>query len=226
MGDVTVQGWDISLNHGAMVELDNGELTDFLYYTDKAGGASRSKEHGVRLVMSKSPDPKIRETLRLFSLEEIFSTWLKRTTPGYVVVEDYALGASMRAHQIGEVGGLARMVILNHEANLRLHDPKSVKMFVAHNGNAPKELMEETVGERWGHDFGKYNPLPKGKKPSRTTSEDLADALGLAHMGWTEIRVRSGALLLSELHEKEVRVFNRISKSNPVNLLDREWIQR
>ncbi len=44
-----VHGWDISLNHGAMVELTDGTLSNFWYYTDMAGSAAKSKKRGHRM---------------------------------------------------------------------------------------------------------------------------------------------------------------------------------
>ena len=103
-------------------------------------------------------------------------------------------------------------------------------MFTTHDGTAQKDLVERSVKSRWKADFSKYNP-PRaasrgGKQPkqNRTTSEDLADAYALAMMVYTEVLIRSGNTLMKELHPKEVQVFNRVTKTYPVNLLDREWL--
>jgi hypothetical protein len=121
----------------------------------------------------------------------------------------------------------------------RLSDPISSKMFVTHDGLAQKDLVEREVLKRWGIDFAPYNVpalerLIKNRKtgkmvkakPNRTTSEDLADAFGLAQLVRTEVRLRSGKLALSKLDQKEIRVFNRVTKTYPVNILAREFIQR
>lgn len=225
---VRAQGWDISLNHGAIVQLCDGELDGFWYYTDKAGSAARSKR-GERLELptpTRQPDKHVRSAMRL----DWVSHWIERvglaTAPGFAALEDYAIGADQGAHYLGEVGGQARRLLWSYGVRYRLHDPIAVKLFVAHDGTAQKDLIERCVFERWGADFSGCNAksTPRGKQ-SRQTSEDLADAYGLAQMAWTEYRLRKGLIALSSLHEKEIQVFNRATKAFPVSVLGREWIR-
>jgi Holliday junction resolvasome RuvABC endonuclease subunit len=229
MRPTIVQGWDISLNHGAVVQLRNGELDGFWFYSDKVGSVARGKAHGARVEMptaTRQPDKHIRAIIRL----DWVTRWIERIAlaqaPGFVALEDYALGADQGAHQIGEIGGHARRLLWLHGARYRLHDPIAVKLFVAHDGSAQKDLIETCVRERWGADFSRYNALTVGKgKPSRQTSEDLADAFGLAQMVWTEFQLRKGLVRMSALHEKEIQVFNRATKAFPISVLGREWIR-
>ena len=226
---IFVQGWDISLNHGAIVQLRDGKLDDFWFYSDKAGSVARSKKHGARVELpttTRQPDRQVRSIIRL----DWVSRWIERTafaTPvGYVGLEDYAIGADQGAHYLGEIGGQARRLMWAHGVRYRLHDPIAVKLFVAHDATAQKDLIERSVFERWGADFGACNATSSGRgKPSRQTSEDLADAFGLAQMIWTEYRLRKGLIRLSSLHVKEIQVFNRATKAFPVNVLGREWIR-
>ena len=53
---------------------------------------------------------------------------------------------------------------------------------------------------------------------------DLADAYFLARMLYTELEVRTGRILLSQLDEGERRIFLRVTKAYPVNILDRQFI--
>lgn len=226
-----IHGWDISLNHGAVVELVKGKVERFAYYTDIAGAAG-AHPNGSRLDIptpTKQPDRQVRSAMRLEWvsrwLDEILRTW----RPDYVGLEDYAIRAEQGAHYLGEIGGQARRALWSAGVSFRLHDPIAVKMFVAHDGTAQKDLIEATVKKRWRLDFSHCNAPrnPKTKKePARTTSEDLADAVGMAHLVWAELLVRTGELKLSELHEKEIQVFNRTTKANPINLLGREWLKR
>lgn len=224
-----VHGWDISLNHGAVVELTDGELSGFWYYTDVAGSAARSKEHGFRLELPSKADKQTRAMIRLAWVE----SWLDKSVlvtrqPDFVAIEDYAIRAEQGAHYLGEVGGVARMLCWFRGVKFRLHDPISAKMFVTHDGTAQKDLVEECVRERWGFDFSDYNPPPPknpNHKQARGTSEDLADAFGLAKLVDTEVNIRSGTLTLKELaHDQERKVFNRVTKTYPTSLLDRDWI--
>jgi Holliday junction resolvasome RuvABC endonuclease subunit len=234
--NVVVQGWDIALNHSGFVELTNGELTNFWYITNVKSSADKSKKHGYRLVVPKTKEQQVKSIYRLDQIiKYIRKTVLskKRRKPDYVGIEDYALNKQHGSHYMGEVGGLVRHLLWKKRIPFRLHDPLSIKMFTTHDGSAQKDLIEEKTSERWGVDFGKYNqPAPKPSKRNanptqkRTTSEDLCDAYSVAKLVWTEVQLRSGELLLKELHPKEIQVFNRVTKSYPVSLLDRDWIMK
>lgn len=230
--DVIVQGWDISLNHGAIVQIRNGELDTFWYYTDKAGSAARSVRYGTRLIV----DGKTKTDRHTRSIGRLawISRWLRvhglegvaHERPDYVGLEDYAIRAEQGAHYLGEVGGIARLMLWNTGIHFRLHDPVSVKMFTTHDGTAQKDAIEEAVRERWNVDFSDFNQprSVEGKQQNRQTSEDLADAFAIAQLVWTEVQLRSGTITMSSLHPKEIQVFNRVTKTNPESLLAREWI--
>jgi hypothetical protein len=226
-----VMGMDISLNHGAIVVLDDGKMVDFAYYTDAAGSANRSKR-GYRIVLPNTKDRGQRSVARLAMLENYLDKKILAVQkPQYVGLEDYAIRAEQGAHYLGEIGGITRILCWFRGFNLRLHDPTSVKMYIAHDGTCQKDSIEKAVLDRWGVDFSDVNtPAPKPNKKTaepkqnRRTSEDLADAYGIAQMVWAEVQLRRGDLGLSDFHEKEIRVFHRITKSSPVCLLERDWI--
>lgn len=220
---VKVLGCDLSLNHGAVVELDDGELSWFAYYTDIKGSADRCSD-GTRLVVpSGVKDRQQRQMMRLAQLEH----WLDKSVliphpPDYAGVEDYALDARHGSHHMGELGGIARILLWFRSIPFRLMDPISIKMFATHDGTAQKDLVEEAVRERWGQDFSQWN-LPSSK--NRQTSEDLADAMAVAQLVWLEYQLRTGLIALTDLpHPKELQVFNRVTKSYPISLLARDWL--
>ncbi len=228
---VRVVGCDLSLNHAALVTLTDGVLTDFRYYTDLASSAAASSR-GTRLPSAKTKDRQVRMVQRLAFIHEFLSKHLTTPQkPHYVGLEDYAIRMEQGAHYLGEAGGLARLICWRLGVRLRLHDPTSVKMFTAHNGTAKKPAVEAAVKERWGVDFSALNPpkpkpTPKNPEPrqNRQTSEDLADAYAIAKLVWIEYLLRAGDALTSDLHPKEIQVFNRVTKTYPLNLLSREWI--
>ena len=230
---IRVLGGDVSLNHGALVELSDGKLTNLWYATDSASSAERGKHRGYRIPTFKADDHQTRAIMRLEWWEDFLGRVLDASRPDYVGLEDYALRQEQGAHQLGEIGGLARLTCWKRGIPLRLHDPTTVKMFVAHSGNALKPDVERAVAERWNLDFSKYNPplakptkKVKAPKENRRTSEDCADAYGIAQLVWTEVQLRAGRILFEELHEKEIQAFNRITKAHPVSLLSRDWIVR
>lgn len=221
-----VHGWDLSLNHGAFVELIDGELSNYWYVTDNATAAA--KKHGTRLdpELLKIKDPNERNLRRIVWWEHFIDKQiLMPRAPEYVGIEDYALDAR-QGHMKGELGGIARILCWFRGVKIRLHDPLSIKMFAAHDGTCQKDEIERAVLKRWGQDFSDRNPpkAPKAKRQNRTVSEDIADAYAIAQMIWAEVQLRRGDLQLNEFHEKEIRVFNRVTKTYPVSLLDRDWI--
>jgi Holliday junction resolvasome RuvABC endonuclease subunit len=235
-GDMAkILGMDISLNHGAIVELVDGELSNFWYYTSLAGSANISKR-GYRIdpAVFKFKDKLAVGVARLEWIEKFLQEEvLSNSAAEYSGIEDYALRAEQGSHQLGEAGGVARLLCYKAGLKLRLHDPISTKMFVAHDGTCQKDAVQRAVERRWGVDFSPVDQPPKKSTPKRPnpkqnkqTSEDLSDAFAIAQLVWTEVQLRSGKIIMSDLHEKEVRVFNRTTKTYPLNLLGRDWIYR
>lgn len=222
-------GFDLSLNHGAGVLIDeDGDLVDFVYYTSIKGIADMSKKRGYCLPpeIAKVKDTKQRQMARLAWFETWYLSIVKAWSADFIGIEDYAMAASNQAYHIGEVGGVARLISCKYAA-LRLHDPLSVKMFAAHDGTADKEQMEEAARTRWGVDFDRV--VLKNKKSGKENREaaiDLADALAIAKLLLAEYNLRSGKIAMVDLeHDKERQVFNRVTKAYPINLLGREWLK-
>jgi Holliday junction resolvasome RuvABC endonuclease subunit len=214
-------GIDVSINHGAVVCLqDNGALFDYWFMADKRAIANKSAKHGEYIKKLKNPE--IHAVHRLECWEAFFFS-LPIDHNDYAGIEDYAYQASQGAHQIGEVGGIARKACWDDGARIRLHDPPSIKMFATHDGTADKKEMVREVLQRWPEtkEFCKYTHLK-----NKTITEDLIDAYVIAKLVCVEVQLRNGSMKLSDLHEKEVQVFNRVTKRYPNNLLDREWIQK
>jgi transposase len=141
------------------------------------------------------------------------------------VVEDYAFGASVRAHAKGECGAMLRVALMEAGVPFRLHDPTTVKLYTAGRGDATADEIAEAAREAWCVDWSRYNAeARKGGEPCREVEQDLAAAFALARLGLHEQLVRSGAVPLSALRENERRVFLRVTKSTPTNVLDRPFV--
>lgn len=225
-----VIGLDLALNHGAAVELTDGKPTWWKFYTDMAGCAERGKDLATRLAIPGSvKDKQQRQMLRLAQVEHwIDKEVLVPRAPDYVGIEDYALDVNHGSHYMGEVGGVARILVWFRGIPLRLHDPISVKMWATTDGTAQKDAIERAVAERFpGLPWDGYNmpKPPKAKRQNRQTSEDLADAASVAELVWTEVRLREGEITTGDLdHKKRIQVFNRVTKSYPSSLLGRDWL--
>jgi hypothetical protein len=88
-------------------------------------------------------------------------------------------------------------------------------MYACHKGNAKKHEVQAAVAERWHPDFGDCGAQ---------AHEDLCDAYVLAQMGLVEAQLRAGEVAMSDLHPKEIQVFNRTTRTAPINVLGRGWI--
>jgi hypothetical protein len=219
-----VMGSDVSINHGAFVLLhvDDGSLAGFHYVTERLSVAKKSSEHGTYMPHVKIKNMQERGVRRA----EFWGGYLYdllEGCPKYVGIEDYAYRISQNAHQIGEIGCLLRLQCWYHGCKIRFHGPETVKMFGAYDGTADKQLMIDSVFQRWPEAkvFERYQ---EGKYTA--TLEDLCDAYVLARLVWTEVKLRAGLIQLNKLHPKVIQVFNRCTKRWPTNVLDRDWLQR
>lgn len=66
-----------------------------------------------------------------------------------VLIEDYAFSRGDKAHQIGELGGVLRVMFCEMDLRVIKVAPSAVKKFATGKGNAKKELMIKEVYKRW-----------------------------------------------------------------------------
>ena len=229
-------GWDQSPTHAGIVVVDAlGDLLDFYYLaTRKADlkfAPTRAYKMPDEILKTKEVelDFDCRTVLRLAYLRAFYVTIRDRIlglapagVPVYVAIEDYALVGDRRPHRTGEVGGALRLALFDVGAvRVRPLDPMSLKLFATNRGDAEKlDVVNAVRAAPWGRDWEPF-ALGQGRP-----GEDLADAHVLARAVWTEVEVRAGRLGLEALDEGPRRVFLRTTKSNPINILDRAWVER
>lgn len=211
-------GFDLSLNHSAAVELTDGIMSNFWYITDKVG-ISKKCMNGVHLPLPKTQDKEFKNSIRLYNNKLWLQNVLIDSKPDYVGVENYSYNSKGQTFNIGEYGGTLTLFCLENKIPFRKHDPLSIKMFATYSGKADKQQMINSLKEKHDVDFYRW-----GTKANQTTVEDLTDAYFISQLIWVEYQLRNGLIQLSDLHEKEIQVFNRITKTYPVNLLSRDWI--
>ena len=104
----------------------------------------------------------------------------------------------------------------------RKYDPNSVKMHFTSNGAAKKNLMaiHYLKKEHQLKDF-KFN-LDSIKSPV----EDVVDSYAVATLLQLELKLRKGIIQLRDLSEKQIQIFNRVTKSNPTNILSQDFISK
>lgn len=212
-------GADLSLNHGAVIELqEDGSLEWARYVIDTAkGAAGYAWGHGVSIPMKEWRKVSLdyARMARLAWWAAVLSEWFAERDPLYVSIEDYADGAKSNAvYEIGEQGGIYRWLAWESHAALRLYDNGSVKKFAVHHGWAEADEVVGAVAERW------WPAVREVASPQ--ARQDLAAAFSVARLYWTEMQLRSGRMALEALHPKEIEIFNRVTKAHPTNLLSRD----
>lgn len=216
--DSRFTGFDISLNHGAAVTLDftrpSMQVAIDIFTTKK----SIAKKHGGAFF--QKPTGKDDDILAITRLDFI-STWIERIlhlrAPAYAGIEGYAYAMPHQAHQLGEVGGLARMHFYRLRIPYRIHDPASIKKYLTGKGNATKQEMIAFALRKWSFLFLDRH------QDDETTCGDIVDACAIATLVNIEHKLRTGTLTHPDLPEDTLHVFNRVTKANPINLLARSW---
>jgi len=70
-----------------------------------------------------------------------------------VLIEEYAYSKANKAHQIGELGGVLRVLFHEMGVNWIEVNPSMVKKYATGKGNATKEAIAVGVYKRWGREF-------------------------------------------------------------------------
>jgi Holliday junction resolvasome RuvABC endonuclease subunit len=137
--------------------------------------------------------------------------------PDYVAFEDYAYASVGKVFNIAESTAALKIKLYESNVNIRLHDPCSLKMFASGFGNADKVRMREC-----------YDALPNDVKlPDFDGSDDnVVDAYYLCEILLLELKLRKGLVSTKELPENVIKVFNRVTKAFPENILSRDFIHK
>lgn len=221
--NMRIMGVDISMNHGAFLLLNNDMLIDYRFVTDKAVLARKNKSRAT-LIKTKDIKDKIAcDFYRLDFWQKYSGYILNYFQPDYLGVEGYAYKALQYAHQIGGVGAIFRLEAWKRQIKIRVHGPETVKLFAADKGNASKEDVIDYMSINFPEslDFEKYR-----HNKDTTIQEDLCDGLAIAKLVNLEIKLRTGQVEISSLPSKTIQIFNRTTKTYPVNILARDWYYR
>jgi Holliday junction resolvasome RuvABC endonuclease subunit len=226
--DFLAVGWDQSLNHGAAVALNRAGFCVFHAYLTSlaayAGPKYKCAKYRLPPTILKDKDDDNRSILRLAFLRLFYQQVCGKVgcvsagRPVYLAIESYPFHKVQGAHQIGEGGGLLRIVASDYGFLIRTYDPKTVKSYCTGNGNSTSADLQEALTKQ-----GKRGWLEYGTGVN-TPGEDLAVASALADMVRTEVLVRQGEIGLATLEDRERAIFLRVTKANPVNLLDRPFV--
>lgn len=247
-----IVGLDISLEHFGMVALSTaGQAFHCTYeyptqkyvWEDKLliGGTLPVSLKGFLTPKKLENEGRDFHTVRriVFSNTVIQNTLLDliQYRPWYVAIEDYAIGAAFSGStglvQIAEMTGTIKNWIYMNGGAIRTYDPSTVKLYATGKGNALKRhVIEAAVADGFNLPSSMFKEVKKiwQGKPDKELDgpgSDLCDAYTLAKMLWLELQVRSGNIEIKDLPEHiRERIFFRVTKGNPVNLLARDFIRK
>ncbi len=133
-------------------------------------GTGLSVVEGDKLLFSECYKPKNKAgPQRLIEIRHKISEVIDKYQPKLICLEGYSFGSRGRAlFQIGELGGLIRVLL--HKTGIKWIEipPSQVKKFATGKGNCGKDLILQQVYKRWGMEF---------------KTSDEADAFILAKIG-------------------------------------------
>lgn len=122
---------------------------------------------GVALLALIEPPKQHSGLERLVYLHTELTKFLRGTLAEVAVLEGYSIDSHNRPFDLGEVGGVVKLVLHAHAKRVHSAAPKQLKKFVTGNGQATKSDVIAAIHSIWG--VGIEN-------------DNLADAYGLAQI--------------------------------------------
>lgn len=138
----------------------------------------------------------------------------------YMSMEDYAYSATGKVFDIAEYVGSLKLSLYNMGNKIRLIEPTVVKKYATNRGNCDKIAMEDEYKKT--DILGLKNTLPEYKSPKL----DIIDAFFMTDFLRTELKLRLGIITIKQLSKEHIEIFNRVTKSNPVNILARDFLEK
>ncbi|RKY69499.1 MAG: hypothetical protein DRQ24_10695 [Candidatus Latescibacterota bacterium] len=144
-----------------------------------------------------------------------------KDVPDYIAIEGYAMGGMGKVFNIAEATSLTKSMIYDHNTPLRIYTPSAIKKYATGNGSANKKMMFDQFNKE-SQKLLSLSHLQDLTNPQ----EDIIDAYWIMKLLLTELQLRNGVITLKQLSNKQIEVFNAVSKSQPTNLLVRDFIQK
>lgn len=95
---------------------------------------------------------KLTGAARLGYLRDLIGQWLSDERTDLVAVEGYAFGRTNKAHQMGELGGVVRLMLHERGQPWCEIPPSSMKKYATGKGNAGKSEVLVAAVRRLGYD--------------------------------------------------------------------------
>lgn len=237
---MVVIGCDTSLNHGGFCWFDSkGEVSGWRFFHDVKKYVTAEPDHGVRTGMKKAPDETslAYDVRRQINYMDLFLAHVCEGKTGpfvlqdaYFSIEGYAINMGSkntnRLLQIAELTGSMKEFISRCGGKMRIHDPMTVKLFACHGKATKREMRAAAVDDGFEVPDSLFAVKKiKGKGDDLDgPGTDVVDAYWLGKMLVTELKLRSGEVVMWDLPENQVKVFNRVTKTYPVNILARPFV--
>ena len=215
-------GLDLSMNGSGLVSFELDKNLDIIS-TDYLGFIQVKKHASKNIIHYRKKDFSHRYHISDMMNEKI-TEFVKGSD--YIAIEDYAFGAKGNTFDIGEFIGQIKMSLFKASYKVRLYDPNSIKKFATGKGNSDKISMYLAFKKdtEIKPDLSSYPVPTKGSGASPTS--DIVDSYYIARLLRIEILLRKGIINASQLTEEEISIFNRTTKSRPVNLLDTDFLKK
>lgn len=113
-------------------------------------------------IVTGTIEPNVKDLPRLEWMKSQMTPFIKKCS--MVVIEGYSMGSRGRVFSIGELGGIIKLLAFSESKPILLVPPKTLKVFVTGNGNADKDMVKQSIEERWSY---------------LISQDDEADAFGL-----------------------------------------------
>lgn len=217
-------GIDPSLTGFAIASLFEGDLHHAVGWTDKV---TLQQKNPTELCWFKSPrsTPASRQS-RIAIVSDWCLSYIDETITELggeyqldvcVAFEGYAFSQhSVGNSDIHEVCGVVKTNLWKQAIPMRTYTPNEVKLAFAGHGFASKEDMIVACYNHYGVDYSRLG----------SAADNLADAVGIAHLLDIERRLRLELTTKEELSEEERRVLHRTTKAQPDPLVYRPFIHR
>ena len=140
----------------------------------------------------------------------------------YVAIEDYAFGAKGRVFDIAEFTGCLKLKIVDRGIPLRLYSIGTIKMYATTKGDADKVAMQTAFLKE--PNIPDLSFLPDASKKS--PRQDIHDAYFITKLLTLELSLRNGTKLMNQLPADEIKIFNKVSKSSPINILAQDFLTK
>ena len=218
-----IAGCDLSKNSPGIVKLILDDTTLDIIDVQSLGFTSVKKNEQAGVVFYKKTEFNYSQD-QFLMIENCIFNFLKDAT--YIALEDYAYGGSGNITDLAEFCGIFKLKQFLDGKKIRIYDIPSIKIFGTGKGNSDKLSMYQYFLKHQGMkpNISTMPPVTKGSGVSPTS--DIVDAFWIASFLQLELKLRRGLIKLMSLEEEKIKLFNRVTKHQPQNVLVTDFIEQ